>query len=118
MDEKTYSRDARWRTIKATYEIVHGASPQAAGMLASRHLIIERLEKENGRLHAASHSEGAEPATEQLTTQQIEQWISACNHEPAREVLREYLRMKASEGTEPQPGTSASFSPPMLTLTP
>lgn len=33
-----------------------------------------------------------------MTVQQIEQWIEACNHEPARAVLREYLQMKAVGG--------------------
>lgn len=43
-----------------------------------------------------------------MTEDQIKQWIDACNHEPAREVLRQYLRLTASTGlvlettTEPE----------------
>ncbi len=36
-----------------------------------------------------------------MSDRQIEQWISACNHEPAREVLREYLRLRRTPATEP-----------------
>lgn len=32
-----------------------------------------------------------------MTRGQIEQWIDACNHEPARDVLRHYLRLVAQE---------------------
>ena len=35
---------------------------------------------------------GGEPA---MTDAQIKQWIEACNHEPARETLRHYLRLRA-----------------------
>lgn len=35
---------------------------------------------------------GGEPA---MTDAQIKQWIEACNHEPARETLRYYLRLRA-----------------------
>lgn len=34
--------------------------------------------------------------TEAMTDAQIEQWIDACNHEPAREVLRDYIKLRAS----------------------
>lgn len=33
----------------------------------------------------------------------IQQWIDACNHEPARQVLREYLALRTTEGMEWKP---------------
>lgn len=49
----------------------------------------------------ACGGEGREPMTEEprlaappMTDEQIRIWINACNHEPARQVLRTYLIMK------------------------
>jgi hypothetical protein len=43
-----------------------------------------------------------------MTDEQIRQWIEACNHEPAREVLRDYMRLRAADRIvvprEPTPG--------------
>lgn len=40
-----------------------------------------------------------------MTETQIRQWIEACNHEPARRVLRGYLMM-ANAGLDPRPEIS------------
>lgn len=40
------------------------------------------------RPKAASHGQQA------MTDAEIEQWIEACNHEPARETLRHYLALR------------------------
>lgn len=33
-----------------------------------------------------------------MTPQQIREWIEACNHEPARRVLRQYIAMRVMFG--------------------
>lgn len=50
-----------------------------------------------------------------MTKQEIEQWIDACNHEPAREVLRDYLKLAALsppavEGLPPSCGPAETLS--------
>lgn len=37
----------------------------------------------------------AEGAGEAMTEREVRQWIDACNHEPARQVLRDYLALRA-----------------------
>lgn len=43
----------------------------------------------------ASHEAPAEGAGEAMTEREVRQWIDACNHEPARQVLRDYLALRA-----------------------
>lgn len=35
-----------------------------------------------------------------MTDEQIQQWIDACNHEPARQTLRDYLALRKTDITE------------------
>ena len=41
------------------------------------------------------HEAPAEGAGEAMTEREVRQWIDACNHEPARQVLRDYLALRA-----------------------
>ena len=41
------------------------------------------------------HEAPAEGAGEAMTEREVRQWIDACNHEPARQVLRDYLDLRA-----------------------
>jgi len=43
----------------------------------------------------AKHEAPAEGAGEAMTEREVRQWIDACNHEPARQVLRDYLALRA-----------------------
>lgn len=35
-----------------------------------------------------------------MTDEQIRQWIDACNHEPARQTLRDYLALRKTDTTK------------------
>lgn len=43
----------------------------------------------------ATREEAPAEAGEPMTDAEVRQWIEACNHEPARQVLREYLALRA-----------------------
>ena len=43
----------------------------------------------------ATREEAPAEAGEPMTDAEVRQWIEACNHEPARQVLREYLVLRA-----------------------
>lgn len=57
-------------------------------------------------LAAAPHQ--PQPAAEAMTEAEVRQWIDACNHEPARQVLRDYLALRAQQ---PAQGEAVEVEP-------
>lgn len=46
-----------------------------------------------------------------MSDRQIQQWIDACNHEPAKEVLREYLKLRTRSAPASAEGWPVGLHP-------